>query len=342
MADEPRQPPPEGEAELTSFDAFRPTLRHAVWVLIAVTVAVFIGLAVLSQVHRLPSYHWHFSPGWLVLSVLAFIVFQAMHMELWRRILLALHGYIPAPRAWAIWSVSLLARYVPSQLLMVVSRVALAEREGVPRRICLASIAYEFFLAVGSAIGLSMAFVIGLPRLSHTPERWLLLVVPVAMLIAVHPRVFSRVAKILLRRFGSEPLPETLAFPHVLGFAAGYVISFVIAGFGAYAFARSLHAIAASHIPLMLTSYAVGYSGAVVAFFIPGGLGVRDGATASVLDTALPLSAAVAAAIGVRLVQTAIELIYAGVSEVAARRFEASDARKRPTADPASAPPRTG
>jgi glycosyltransferase 2 family protein len=341
MADEPRLPSPEGDAELTTFESFKPTLKHGVWVLIAVLVVVFIGLGVLSQVHKLPNYHWHFSPGWLVLSVLAFIVFQAMHMELWRRILLSLHGEISAPRAWSIWAVSLLARYVPTQLLMVISRVALTERQGVPRRICLASISYEFFLAVASAIGLSIAFVIGLPELHNQPERWLLLLVPVAMVIAVHPRVFGRVAQIILRRFGSEPLPELLPFHRVLLFGAGYFISFVIAGFGTYAFARSLHSIAASHLPLMLTSYAVGYSGAVLAFFIPGGLGVRDGATAAVLDTALPVSPAVAAAIGVRLVQTALELSFAAVAEVAARRFEAGEAEAlRPEA--ASARRRTG
>ena len=339
MLDEPHGRPAEEleEGELASFEAFRPTLRHAVWALIAALVLVFIALAVLSQVHKLSRYHWHFSPGWLVLSVLAFIAFEAMHMELWRRMLRALHGHIAAPRAWAIWAVSLLARYVPTQLLMVISRVALSEREGVPRRVCLASIAYEFFLAVGSAIGLSVAFVIGLPALAHTLARWLTLLVPLAMLVAVHPRVFGRVARILLRRLGSEPLPVTLSFPRVLTFAAGYLCSFVVAGFGVYAFARSLHAIAASHLPLMLTSYAVGYASAVVAFFIPGGLGVRDGATASVLDTALPLSAAVAGAVGVRLVQTALELLYAGVAEFAARRFEATSEVAR-SEEPIEAP----
>jgi uncharacterized membrane protein YbhN (UPF0104 family) len=320
MSEEPRQ--------LNTFEAFRGPLKRAAWGFIAVLVAVFIAIALLSRVHDLRTYNWHFAPGWLLLSILCFIVFQAMQMELWRRILVALHGRISTPRAWAIWNVSLLARYVPTQLLMVFARVALTEREGVPRRICLASIAYEFFLAVGSAIGLSMAFVIGLPELSNTPARWLALLVPIGMLVAVHPRVFGRVAKIILRRFGSEPLPETLGFARVLSLTAGYVASFVVAGFGVYAFARSLHAVAPTHIPLMLTSYAVGYSGAVLAFFVPGGLGVREGALASVVDTALPLSVAVATALGVRVVQTALELLYAGLSEVAARRFEASDLRK--------------
>jgi hypothetical protein len=219
--------------------------------------------------------------------------------------------------------VSLLALYVPTQLLMVVARCALSEREGVPRRICLASIAYEGIFAVSSAVTVSMGFVIGY---WHTPVRWAALLVPVGLLLALHPRVFGRVAHVVLRRFGSEPLPETLPFGRVLLIAAGYVVSFVVAGFGVYAFARSLHPIAPHHIPLLMTAFAVGYTGAAVAFFIPGGLGVREGGMVTVLDTALPFSVALAAAIGVRLIQTALELIYAGLAELYARRSESAAA----------------
>jgi hypothetical protein len=319
--------PPDGKptGEYTTFESFRPTLKHLVWVLVVAVVIVFIVVGVLSQVHRLPHIQWHFSAGWLALSLVSFIVFQASQPELWRRIFRSLHGGLSAPRAWAIWCVSLLARYVPTQLLMVVSRIALAERQGEERRITAASIVYEFFFAVGAAIALSTAFVIGLPKLEHTPARWILIAVPVAMLIAMHPRVFGRVAMIVLRRLGREPLPETLPFAKVVAYAACYLVAFVIEGFAVYAFARSLHSIEPGHEALLLTSYAVGYAGSVLAFFIPGGLGVREGATVAVLSVAMPVRAAVAAAVGVRLLQTALELIYAGLAEFWARRHEASD-----------------
>jgi uncharacterized membrane protein YbhN (UPF0104 family) len=321
---EPQQPDSNG---YTTFESFRPTLKHAVWVLLAVVVIAFIVIAILSQVSRLPKIHWHFSPGWLVLSLIAFIAFQASQPELWRRIFRSLHGSLSAPRAWAIWCVSLLARYVPTQLLMVLSRIALAERQGVKRAVCAASIVYEFFIAVGSAIALATAFVIGLPRLEHTPLRWALLLVPIAMVIAMHPRVFGRVAMMLLRRLGRDPLPETLPFTKVLGYALLYLAAFIVEGFAVYAFARSLHPVKPGHVPILLTSYAVGYAGSVAAFFIPGGLGVRDGATAAVLSVAMPVRVAVAAAIGVRLIQTALELVSAALAEVWARRHEAVDAR---------------
>jgi hypothetical protein len=100
------------------------------------------------------------------------------------------------------------------------------------------------------------------------------------------------------------------------------VFSFIVAGIGMVASVRAVHPLSASDVPIVLTSWAVGYSGALIAFVVPGGLGVRDGATASVLATAVPLTVGVAVAVMVRLVQTAIELLYAGAASFAARRAE--------------------
>ena len=66
-------------------------------------------------------------------------------------------------------------------------------------------------------------------------------------------------------------------------FAVGYVASFVVAGLGDLrlrALDLPVHADCDSRV---LTSYAIGYSAAVLAFFVSGGLGARDGATATAL-----------------------------------------------------------
>ena len=81
-------------------------------------------------------------------------------------------------------------------------------------------------------------------------------------------------------------------------------------------------------MPLIISSWSVGYAGALLAFFIPGGIGVREGAVAAVLSVAMPTSVAIAVAIAVRLAQTGIELAYAGGSVLYARRLpELSDER---------------
>ena len=59
---------------------------------------------------------------------------------------------------------------------------------------------------------------------------------------------------------------------------------------------------------------------AVVAVVLPAGLGVRDIATATALSASIPFSVAVAASVAVRLLQTAIEIAYAGATAIWARQ----------------------
>jgi hypothetical protein len=167
-----------------------------------------------------------------------------------------------------------------------------------------------------------------LPAIHSSPWRFAILIVPVVAVACLHPRLFSRVSEVLLRRMKAEKLQRTLGFPTVLGFAGLYVVSFLLTGVAALCVALSLHHVDASDIPLILSSWSVGYAAALVAFFIPGGLGVREGAMAAVLAIVLPTGVAIAVAVVVRLAQTGIELLYAGGSVLYARRMPELEERK--------------
>src|SRR5688572_9386032 len=101
-------------------DRARVPVRRALLGALALVVAAFVLLSILSQVGSLDDFEWQVSPGWLAASLALLVGLQAMHGELWRRILHDLGGDMPAPRALRIWNLSLLARYVPTQILMAV------------------------------------------------------------------------------------------------------------------------------------------------------------------------------------------------------------------------------
>lgn len=67
---------------------------------------------------------------------------------------------------------------MPTALLLPVIRMAMAEREGVPKRITLATVAYEFALLITGSVVVSAYFVITLPDLAGVWECWLVLVLP--------------------------------------------------------------------------------------------------------------------------------------------------------------------
>jgi len=312
-----------GEA-ISSLEPKHPGLRLALRVAVVALVVAFIALAVVKEAGRVDDVEWHFAPGWLALCLLALLAFQLMHIELWRLCLAALGGRIEARRARAIWSATLLARYVPTSALMAVGRVALSEREGVPKRVTLASVAYELAFTVVASLALCAYLLWELPALDpHAWVRWLAIAALVAGVAALHPAIFHRVTDRLLLRLGRAPLPLSLSFRRVLELTLLYVLSFVVAGVAVLAMAHTLHSLPASDTYAAIASYGLGYVAGVVAFVIPGSLGAREAGVALGLSAVLPAAVAVAVAIAVRLLQIGVEVLYAAVTPMLARRVRA-------------------
>jgi glycosyltransferase 2 family protein len=269
-----------------------------------------------------------FHAGWLVLSVAGFAAFQVAQMELWRLQMHALGHDVPRARSYAVWSVSTVARYVPTSMLMPTLRVALAQRAGIPKRITLASLVYEGALALAGAVMVAAYFLIELPALQDRSARWLILALPVLALVALHPRLFGPWTAFALRRAGRPPLPLTLPAPRLLLLATMYAGSFVLAGASLYALTQALYPVGASDLPQILGAFAIGFSASVLAFVLPGGLGAREVALVAALSPAMPAPVALAIAIASRLVQLAIEVVLAGLTPVIAAR---ADAGSRPS-----------
>lgn len=297
-------------------------------------VVAAVGVAILgfllTQLGRLPEQDWRFEPGWLALALAAAALFYAGSGQAWLAILRSLGERLDPAPGHAVFTKALVARYVPTSLLALVGRLVLAERHGVAKRTCFASVVYEVGCSVAAAVIVGAYFVVTLPPLDDVPARFAVIAVVPAALCALHPRVFRPLSDRGLRKLGREPLPRVLAFQVVLGFVGVYVVLWVVVGVALFAFTSALHPVAAADLPYVAASYAVGFCAAVLTFVIPAGLGTRDAAIAAALDVVVPTGVAVAVAVAFRILQTAFELAYLGVAVLVARR------RAGPTAAPRS------
>ena len=73
------------------------------------------------------------------------------------------------------------------------------------------------------------------------------------------------------------------------------------------------HPLSASDLPYIASAYPVGFCVAVLTFVVPGGLGTRDATLATALTAVLAATVATAIAVGFRIFQTVVELVYVGV-----------------------------
>jgi glycosyltransferase 2 family protein len=307
-------------AGLGSLGEGRPRLRRAIEIGIVVLVVVFLVAFLATQWGRLPDYDWEFRPAWLLASAVGASLFYVIQCEAWRVILASLGEHLDARVARSIWGKSLVARYVPTNALMVVGRVVMAERYGVSKRGCLASIVYELGLAVVTAVMVGAYFVITLPQVEDVSARYAILVVVPLALFVLHPRVFRRLADFALGKLGRQPLPATLPFGRVLELALVYLVGWIAMGGAVVAFAASVHPLDSGDIAYAAAAYPVAFCAAVATFVVPGGLGTRDAALALSLAAVLPGAVATAIAVGFRIFQTVIELLYVAAVTGLARR----------------------
>ena len=307
-------------AGISSVGPKHPTLRAAMQWGIAALIFGFLVVFVLRQWNQLPDFEWRFAPGWLLVSAAAVLVFYAASAEIWRQILHALGDHIDPRPGYAVWGKSLVARYVPTNVLMLVGRVVMADRYGVRKRVTLASVVYELGLQFGSAVIVGAYFVIQLPSLEGQPGRFAVLVIIPLVLVGLHPRVFAPIANFGLRKLGREPLPKALPLGRVFEFTAMYVVTWAIIGVGVYAFAKALHPLSAADFPFVAAAYPVAFCVAVLTFIVPSGLGTRDAALATAMAAVLAGAVATAIAVAFRIFQTAVELAYVGAAAGLGRR----------------------
>jgi glycosyltransferase 2 family protein len=307
-------------AQLSSLRPASAFLRRTLWVTLGVVIVGSVVIAIVTLWGSLPDFDWRLNPIWLVGAAAAFAVLHLSHAALWQGLLRALDQHVDRRRGRAIWCTSGLARYTPGSFLMPMVRVAMTEPEGVPKRICLASVVYELALLLTGAVIVGAYALVSAPALGGHAGRYAVLILPALALVALHPRVFHRLADIVLMRLGRDRLPRALPMVKVLAFAALYTATWVVAGFGLYALIHGVHPVEPDDLLVVIAAPAVGYIAALLAFMLPGGLGARETGLAVVLSAALPVAVAVAAAVALRIVQMVVELTCAVVTPLLARR----------------------
>jgi glycosyltransferase 2 family protein len=307
-------------ARLGSFEKGRQKRRALVQYGLIALVFGCLALFLITQWRKLPDYEWRFRPGWLVVGFVLVLGYYMVGPFVWRVILAGLGEHGDQVQLRGAWAKSLLARYVPTSALMVVGRVVLAERAGVTRRVCLASIVYELALGVSSAVIAGAYFFITLPSLHDQPARWgILAVIPIA-LVGLHPRVFKPLADWGLGKLGREPLPRALPYRLVLLLLPVLLVGWCLIGGGLFAFALALQPLPVDKLPYIAAAYPVAFCVSVITFIVPSGLGTRDATLATAIDAVLPLTVATAIAVAFRIFQTAVELIFLGTLIWLARR----------------------
>lgn len=295
--------------------AFKPkkVLRQAAQIIIVGVVFFFLGRKIYTDWPQITSYPWDFSIPWLVASFILLGSLFTGHAVGWLIILKRFNYSVPVLPGLYVWYKSLLARYVPGNVLMVLGRVMMIEPYGVPKRVSLTSVAYEQALLVASAatsIAVALPFSPNLQNYSNLI--WLVLIVPPLAIVGLHPAVIGRLGNWVFRKVGRETVEDFLPFLDIVLIFVFYCFFWVVAGLGLFSMARAVtDTVGVSDLPIVIASAPLAWLASVLFFISPSGLGVREGVYAVTLDFAFE-SAGVASAFAIliRFWQTMVEIAF--------------------------------
>ena len=309
-------------------DASAPRSRALAW---RVAQAAFVVVVVLFIVrylrHAWPAvdaYRWRLRPGLLVASAVLVLLYYLGSALVWWLILVRSGLRAARTPVVATWGKSILARYVPGNVFQFVSRAWMSHRQGLDVDRVSAGMVYEQVLNIAGALAVTAAL-FPLWHFERSDTSWALLALP-AIVVALHPRVFARLAAVALRLVHRPPLTQVLPFRAVLGLLLAFAGLWLVAGLAMWTLAAAVAGVGGSAYPAITAGFAMAFVAGMVVFFVPSGIGVREGVLAAATATVFAGGGvALAWALLARLWQTALELAFVAVAALLDRRRATGD-----------------
>lgn len=299
----------------------RPSRRHQI------LVGVFGALAVAALAYALwrnwdtvSDYEWHLQPAWLIGGgALVILSYAWQGLTYCRSVEWLSPQHPPITVHLAIWAKSLIARYIPGNVMLVIGRAVMAREWGVPRRTTLAVTVYEQILGVGIASIAAIAYVAGYGNPGDPRLLWILVAVPL-ILLALHPVPFRLLSGFALRLVRRPPLETVFNERQVLVLVVRYAIGTGLLCVGVWALVRAAVGPSVGGPMEVGFGFLLAFVISFVAFILPSGIGVRDSILALVLARHLPWGVALAVSVGLRFALIITEVVFVGLATLVGRR----------------------
>lgn len=287
---------------------------------LGVLAVLAIGYALWRNWGTVADYEWHLSPAWMVLgAALIFVSMAWQGLTYCHSVELLSPDHPPRAAALSIWARSIIARYIPGNVMMIIGRAVMASEWGVPKRTTPAATVYEQVIALGLSAIASVGYVAGYGNPGDPRLLWVLLAVPVVLLL-LHPRVFHALSTRALRLIKRPPIETRFTEGQVAGLVVRYAVGTVILCVGVWALVHAAAGPGSGGPAEIGLGFLMAFVISMVAFILPSGLGVREGVLTLVLSRHMPTGPALAIAVGLRFALTVIEIAFVSVATVVGRR----------------------
>ncbi len=282
---------------------------------VVLIIFFFLGKSLYHNLGELSAHPWSIKPPFLILSFLFLVINLAVSAFAWKKILYLFGVQLPFDQGFKIMFVSGLGKYLPGKVWLYLSQIYLSEKAKVPKSVCIFSILLLF-----GAYNLAgvLVFILSLflwDMFSPVLLSSLLFMFFAFFMIIFSPRILNRILKVLIlifKKFREGLIPEDLITRGGISQTGQIILilmaDWIIFGVAVYFLVNSFYHIDLLQTIILCGIFAISVISGIVSFFVPAGLGVREGVLSYLLSLFVPISAAILISLVMRVWMTLGEL----------------------------------
>lgn len=263
-------------------------------------------------------------PVFLALSLVSLILFLLFQSFLGIRILRAIGCKTPYSVTLPTYLISLLGKYIPGKVWVLTMRIAKLSKHSVPATSILAASVIEHIFVITT--GLLIYSVSVSTQINNVVGPMVMVASLVVFFFFIFcPRSMHKTSNALMKLFKKPRVPQWPTRRENILFTTAYILTWLILGISIFLLTRTMNpSLPWSAFFPLTASYALAVVAGFLAFFAPGGIGVREGIFVLTLKNYVPLVEAVYVSIAIRIVFSLAELVTIGLVILTVRIFDKS------------------
>ncbi len=285
-------------------------LKNGITVLFLVVAAVFLVRTLKGNFAQIRTMEFQINIPVFIISMLIYFAYFASLASLWHYVTVLNRSSIPYSEAITAYAFSVLGKYIPGEVFMLIARFPAYEHRGVKAR----KVTVNFYLEnLGTFLGAAFLFLISLfffPNEIMMKYTKLIVALVMLLMIVIHPKIVNALLRFLERFIKGKDLQIPISYPQLLSVVALFICNWVLVGAGFYLLVCSIYPIPASQFLFAGGIFGLAVIIGMITFFAPSGLGVREGILALGLGMIMPEEYALIISLLARIWATAAELLF--------------------------------
>lgn len=269
----------------------KPWLRRAMGIAITGAIFFWIFKPIVRQWPTVREQMWETDPLRFAAASVMFGLFLAFRAISWRRILIGLGHRIPYAPAIRIWATSELARYLPGAIWQVIGRVYLVRPYGVSGSVSSTSQVLELtvFLLANMMIAAGCFLYFGV-KVHEEARVWLIACAALVPMLAIllHPKIFYGIVDRVMAKLKRPALADRLDGWALIRMLGRILVALLWQNAAVFILVQPVLDLKIDHWWTVSAAYCLAWCAGFLAFWAPGGIGVRELVFIGAMQVVLP------------------------------------------------------